>query len=393
MEDGNYDQAKLIYMILDDDKNAALCDSLIIERSYQQGVQLLIDGSYDQARACLAALGDYKDAQTLAENCLWQEAISFGNVDRLTELYNFYSTLGSAEDVVVQISDALFEKAQEAAGDFDLELACQIWSFLKDYRGSDTLLWRGKRAVAWAEAEEDKQLINSRYLYTRGLDYNVYLYDQAYVVVPNKTDENTRYFVYYPGGREEELSIDYLLYYLVNPSPNTIAVFMLQNGLSDMESKTCQAVDLLEQIAAESGSFVQNIVTVGSSLGAYPAMHAAVYAYNDYQIMVDCVLSLDAGSDWEETGLLLSDDECAKTAELGTEFYLFESIGVGMNRDGIRLMVNAGNFVTMVGCVYDGHVEISLDAMGMGVMEWAVTDRSENPNPDWYQFVVLEPDE
>jgi hypothetical protein len=31
--------------------------------------------------------------------------------------------------------------------------------------------------------------------------------------------------------------------------------------------------------------------------------------------------------------------------------------------------------------------------LGMGVMEWAVTDRSENPNPDWYQFVVLEPDE
>jgi hypothetical protein len=393
MEDGCYDQAKLIYMILDDDENAALCDSLILERSYQQGVQLMDDGQYDEAQECLASVGDYKDAQTLSANCGWQDAISLGDVDRLMELYSFYSSLGGAEDVVTQISAALYEESLSAAGDFDLELACQIWSFLGDYENSETLLWRGERAAKWAEADSEEQIINSRYLYTSGTDYKVYQYNEAFAVIPDQLDSNARYFIYYPGGREEELAIDYLLYYLVDPSPNTIAVFMRQNGLSSMKAKTHQAIDLLEQLAAESGSFVQNLVTVGSSLGAYPAMHAAIYAYDDYSIMVDCALSLDAGSDWEETGLLLSDEECEQAAQLGTEFYLFESIGVGMNREGIRRMVNAGDFVTMVGCVYDGHVEISLDAMGMGVMEWAVTDRSENCNPDWYKFVVLEPDE
>lgn len=94
-----------------------------------------------------------------------------------------------------------------------------------------------------------------------------------------------------------------------------------------------------------------------------------------------------------EAELLLSEEQCRETAELGTEFYLFESPWVGMNRDGIRLMVNTGNKVTMVGCVFDDHVRISLDALGMGVVAWAIGDRSSPCNPDIYDFTPLSPED
>ena len=101
--------------------------------------------------------------------------------------------------------------------------------------------------------------------------------------------------------------------------------------------------------------------------------------------------SLDAGSDWMESWLLLGEEQCRALAELGTDFYLFESPWVGMNREGICRMVNAGDKVTMVGCYFDDHVRISLDAMGMGVVDWAVNDRSQPCNPDIYTFVTLHP--
>ena len=61
-------------------------------------------------------------------------------------------------------------------------------------------------------------------------------------------------------------------------------------------------------------------------------------------------------------------------------------------REGIRLMGNTGNKVTMVGCTFDDHVRISLDAMGMGVVDWAVGDRALPCNPEIYSFTRLVPD-
>ena len=137
---------------------------------------------------------------------------------------------------------------------------------------------------------------------------------------------------------------------------------------------------------------MREIVQGGSSLGAYPAMHGVIYAYENYRIETSCVLSLDAGSDWLEVPLLLTEAECAKTASLGVPFYLFESPWVGMNREGIVRMVNAGNNVIIVGCTFDDHNRITLDAMGMGVVKWATGNRAEPVNPEIYTFTRLEPE-
>lgn len=395
-EAGEYAGAKALYDRIGDKDSAAYCEDLQQEATYQEGITLFLSGDRDGARQLFSALGSYKEAPALTAACDWQEALALDDWGKLTEAHHGLQALAAypdCQDPQEQISRRLYRRAGELAAMFRLEEACEIWEELGSYEDSAPLLRRGQRALEWVSAPEEQRLLTEDKRYLSGRLENVYICEQAYIVVPENWDEETRFFIYYPGGRDEEMSVDYLLYYMMNPSPNTLAVFLRQNGLTHMRDKTCQAIELLEQAAAEGGVFVRELVAAGSSLGAYPAMHSVIYAHEKYGIRTDCVLSLDAGADWLEESLLLTEEECRKTAQLGTAFYLFESPWVGINRDGIRLMVNTGNQVTLVGCTFDDHVRISLDAMGMGVVDWAVGDRAQPCNPGIYSFTRLEPDD
>lgn len=391
---GEHEQARLIYERLGDDRAAADCAALQSEETYQAGIGLLQSGDCDGARQLFASIPDYRDSRNFLIACSWQEALAMEDTEKLLLSHTVFQKLGQHSYCLYtleQIDSALFQKAETLAAVFDMGGAHRIWEQLGTYQGSDLLSLRSKRAEEFASAADDKKLLREENRYLKDKLDNVYVCDSAYIVVPENCGSNTKFFIYYPGGRDEEMSVDYLLYYMMNPSPNTLAVFMRRNGLEDMAGKTAQAVEILDRAAAECGVFPQDIVTAGSSLGAYPAMHSAYYAYVDWGLRTDCVLSLDAGSDWMESGLLLTEEQCIKTAEIGTDFYLFESPWVGMNREGICRMVNTGNKVTMVGCYFDDHVRISLDAMGMGVVDWAANDRSQPCNPDIYTFVTLHP--
>lgn len=393
--DGAYIQAGRLYTSIGDLANAARCDALQAEELYQDGISLLQAGDQEGAKKVLSLVSSYKDASALLAVCDWQEALSLGDTEKLLDIHHGLQILGTNADLqtaLEQVSAALFRQAEILAEAFELEGACKIWEELGSYGNSALLLRRGQRALDWADAPEAQRLLMPANRYLSEKLKNVYVCDQAYIVVPEECGSETRFFLYFPGGRDEEMSVDYLLYYMMNPSPNTLAVFLRKNGLDHMRDKTCQAIDLMEQAAAECGVFVRDLVAAGSSLGAYPAMHSVIYAFEEYGIKTECVLSLDAGSDWMEAELLLNESECRKAEKIGTTFYLFESPWVGMNRDGIRLMVNTGNQVIVVGCTFDDHVRISLDAMGMGVVDWAVGDRSKPCNPEIYSFTRLEPE-
>lgn len=388
---GAYEQAKQLYDSIGGKEGAAF----LTETLYQEGIRLLQCGDYDGARQLFSSVGSYKDGAVLLTACSWQELLALGDWEKLLEAYRGFQMLGQhsgCQEALEQISRQLYAEAEALAAAFRLEEACGIWEKLGGYEASSLLLQRGKRALAWAAAPEEQRLLVPANRYLSKSLKNVYLCELGYIVVPEKCNSETRFFLYFPGGRDEEMSVDYLLYYMMNPSPNTLAVFLRKNGLDHMLDKTCEGIGLLEQAAAECGLFARDIVVAGSSLGAYPAMHSVVYAYEEFGLRTDCVLSLDAGSDWMEKELLLDESQCRKAAALGTAFYLFESPWVGMNRDGIRLMVNTGNLVTMVGCTFDDHVQISLDAMGMGVVDWAVGDRKQPCNPEIYTFTRLEPE-
>ena len=277
------------------------------------------------------------------------------------------------------LSLALGGKYSEAAGEFYKIL---------DYPGSARLYSRCLRIAGWLEDEYRTPLLSEDMLFPNGYMKNVYEADCAYIAVSDEISEDCRFFIYYPGGKDVEINIDFIYHYFMNPAPDTIAVFLRSNGLYDARTKLFTAVELLEQAAAERGVFVREMMLVGSSLGAYPAMQGAAIAQDETGIKISCLLSLDAGDDWNSP-YVLSAGQCSRLAELATPFYLLESPWVGTDRPAIYRMVARGMDVILVGCENDQHERITYDAMGMGLIHWALGDRLEPCPLDIYTFNKL----
>ena len=391
---GDYSGAVTQFEKAGDGDNAELCRELIREQSYTDARRAQQAGDYKTARRMFTELGDYKDARNLELACRSLEARQLMEEGELLDALELFESLGTypgTDAGLDSVKEKLYRKALDCACAGDYEQACGLWQRLEDYSDSRVLEWRCERALEWSRDESEKPLFSDENRFDNSYMKEVYICDIGYAVLSEQCDADTRFFIYFPGGRDIQISVDFLYYYIMNPAPNTIALFLYTNGLDYMEEKTKLAVDMLDRVAAECEVFAHDVMVCGSSLGAYPAMHAAIYCKEDFGITVPCVLSLDAGSDWQEYRYTLDREECLKTAQLGTQFYLFESPFVGMNRNPIKEMVLTGNDVTIVGCVYDQHERISFDALGMGVINWALGDRSEPYVSDIYSFNKLTP--
>lgn len=391
---GDYSGAMTQFEKAGDGDNAELCRSLIREQSYTDARRAQQAGDYETARRMFTELGDYKDAHNLELACRSLEArqlMEDGELLNALELFESLDGYPGADAGLDSAREKLYQKALDCACRANYEQARGLWQRLEDYSDSRVLEWRCERVLEWSRDSSAERLLTEENRFENMLVKEVYTCDAGYVVLPEQCNEDTRFFIYFPGGRDAQISVDFLYYYIMNPAPNTIALFLYTNGLDYMEEKTKLAVDTLDRVAAECGVFAHDVMLCGSSLGAYPAMHAAIYCKEDFGITAPCVLSLDAGSDWQELSYTLDKEECLKTARLGTQFYLFESPFVGMNRSPIKEMVLTGNDVTIVGCVYDQHERISFDALGMGIIDWALGDRSEPYVSDIYSFNRLTP--
>ncbi len=314
---------------------------------------------------------------------MWEEKI---NIPQPTQTPP--PTVLSPEPEETKDPQQLYEEAVALAMGGKYSEAAEIFGTVLDQYDSARLYSRCSRMAAWLSDEYRTPLLNPDSLYPNGYMENVYVNDLAYIAVSEDISPECRFFIYYPGGKDVELNIDFIYHYFMNPAPDTIAVFLRSNGLYDARTKTFEAVELLEQAAAERGVFVQEMMLVGSSLGAYPAMQGAAVAEDETGIRVSCLLSLDAGDDWDSP-YVLSRGQCRRLAELGTPFYLFESPWVGTDRNAIYRMVANGMDVILVGCEHDQHERITYDAMGMGVLHWALDGRTEPCTLDIYTFNKL----
>ncbi|MBQ9686805.1 MAG: hypothetical protein IJV41_09740 [Oscillospiraceae bacterium] len=389
---GDYEAARVYYEKAHNQSGVDRCDAYELEERYLNARRMLQVGSLDAAREALLALGDYRDTKNLILACDYMAAgvlAEQGEYERAREMYLALGDYPGCAQRIEELNEPLYEISQEFADSFELEEACRLWRLLGDYADCRALLRRTEALLDWLADPEREQILDPAKNFNSSYYDYTYVNELGYLVVPNEFDGEVKVFLYYPGGRDEPLNIDFFSYYLMNPAPNTIALFLYRNGLTAMEEKNTAAIELLERAAAERGVFLREVMTVGSSLGAYPAMFSALYTWQDFGIRVPCVLSLDAGSDWQEAELLLNRTQCRQIAAEGTQFYLFESPWVGTDRSAIRMMVEEGMDVTIVGCVYDDHMQITFDAMGMGVIHWALGDRSEPCPLDIYIFRKL----
>lgn len=387
-DEGCYLGARAFYLRVGRNERAALCLEYDLERQYLNGRRSLESGAYDKARQQLERIRGYKDTENLLLSCDYLETSQTMSDGELEQAWDEFSAMGHYPGVYEKLKELqpqLYERAWALALDGELAHASEIWERLDDYGDCRKLLGRAQRELQW-QASNATRLTHPKNRYSSSENANVFRCDAAYLVTPLNPDRDTRFFLYYPGGRDEELYVDYFLCYLENPEPNTIAVFLRRNGVDNIEAKNTEGIELLERLAAECGVFLHDPVVAGSSLGAYPALYSAIYNQLDFGLKTRCVLCLDAGNDWIEADLTLNEDQCYELAATGAALYLFDSPWVGMERAAIRMMVEAGCNVTMVGCYNDDHAGITMDAMGMGVLHWALGDRSEPYESPIYTF-------
>ena len=93
------------------------------------------------------------------------------------------------------------------------------------------LEWRCERVLEWSRDKSAKPLFSDENRFDNSYMKEVYACDTGYVVLPEQCNADTRFFIYFPGGRDAQIYVDFLYYYIMNPAPNTIALLLYTNGL------------------------------------------------------------------------------------------------------------------------------------------------------------------
>ena len=388
-EAGAYAEARTLYLELGDRACADLCTERLDYARYEEAKRLLDEGDYSAAEAILTELAPYNDSAELLKECAFLRAGDLAAKGKPEEAREVYITLGNypgAREALEALIPALYERALVLARAGDLKQACSIWWFCNDYKDSAMLLKRGDKALT-QQADENRVRLNDLSLRFGNPFYlETYRTEEAYIIFPENPNADTRFFLYFPGGRDEELYTEFLYYYLANPAPNTLAVFLRRNDLPDMEGCCRKGLRILDEAAADCGVFPETVLAAGSSLGAYPALQSPRIAKRDFAIDIQCVLSLDAGNGWNEQSLVPTVSQCKELAELETRLYLFQPAWMDESCEPVARMVDAGCIVMLAGCLHDEHEQISYDALGMGVVDWALGDRSKPCPAEIYSF-------
>ena len=386
---GEYEAAKLLYQALRDEQGAAACDAQLLEQHYQDARRMLESGDYEGAGKLLVTLGDYKDARALLRDYDFQRAGALAADGRPEEARAVYLMLGDypgCAEALQALIPALYVRAPQLAAGGKLELACTLWQECGDYRDSAKLLRRGQKMLAQQADLTHVKLNDASRRFDNPFYQKAYKTADAYVLFPEEANADTRFFVYFPGGRDEELYTEFLYYYMANPAPNTLAVFLRRNDLPDMELCCRKALRLLDEAAADCGLFPMQALAAGSSLGAYPALQFPLLAEQDAAIRIPCVLSLDAGNTWNEPELVPTQAQCRELARLASQLYLFQPTWVDTDYEPVARLVNAGCFVMLAGCLQDEHEQITYDAFELGVIDWALGDRKDPCPGSIYSF-------
>ena len=389
---GNFEAAQEIYISLGDMDMAQRCTELIMERTYNDACALLESGELTAAKDIFISLGNFSDAATMVKECDYRIALKELDNGAYLAAREIFISLGTYSDSAAMLEKTnaeIYARAQSMMLANNYADALSYFSVLGSYLDAPVMADRCSARVE-AEADPNRSIIDSANLYQRFSTGNLYIADTGYVFIPNAPDENTDFLIFFPGGRDIEEPRDYIYNYLEASSENTVTLFLYKNGLGDMYGKCKEAFDTLDRAASECGIAVRDPVICGTSMGAYPAMRAAVYYYETYGKAVMRVMCFDAGVDWEEEELTLDARECKVMAEAGTEFWLLEQYGVGMNRSGINLMAYSGCRVMMIVCANQDHNSILYDALNCGMVNYAFgrTGPIESAN---YSYVNLSP--
>ena len=392
LSQGEYEKARDIFSSLGDDAMVKRCNELIEHRTYLDAKRLMQSGDYEAAKELFISVSGHLDAAALITECDYLSACKLENEGEDLSALKAFEALESYSDSAERISglkDRLYLQAHDLANNGDFTRAYGIFDALGEYLDSKTMSERAHARLTMAQ-DSGKNIIDPANLFSSFPTGKLYIADVGYVFIPEMRGDSTEFLIFFPGGRDIEEPRDYIYNCIETSSDNTVILFLYKNGLSDMQNMAEDALNTLKKAAGECSLTLKAPLLCGTSMGAYPAMHAAAYYLENFGLSVPKVLCFDAGADWEDPELILSAYECAGLAKTETEFWLFEQYGVGMNRDGINLMAASGCKVTMMVCANQDHNSILYDAINCGMINWAFGRREEIVSNN-YTYVPLDP--
>ena len=106
---------------------------------YQNAKQLMESGQYQQASEAFAAMGSFRDAETMAQDCRYQEAVSLqeaGDLDSLLKAQEAFAALGEYEDSAARNQQSLYAIGEAYYADGLYDQAADRFQQLGDYEDS-----------------------------------------------------------------------------------------------------------------------------------------------------------------------------------------------------------------------------------------------------------------
>ncbi len=407
LAEGAYQQAQELYQDLnyrDAAEKAELC-------IYRQAEERFNAGDYVQAQTLYEALGAYENSPQRALSCRFltehedaREALLAAmdeslSVEEQEKSYNYVlaGLLYEAEDYFPAIE--AYRNLGDYADSRERLAFCQNFYFsravheMKVRQFEEALEDFGRAQLPEESAvyerycqdrldgndmKEPEGILSWKYLYK---DVNhegvkrgaMYIYKRVFVYVPENVSEDTKFISYFAGGTGEPLLyVDGLFQYIRKYWPNAILLFDENSGTPDIPGACKMMMEIANQVAAELGICVHDLVVAGSSNGCYTALHATAAYYALYNVAPTCLLTLDTGQEWEAPGLGLSPEEISQMAESGAVLYLFEQPWTGLDVPAIYDLAAGGCKVVAVQCFHTDHDMISRLAYSEGVFSWAI---------------------
>ena len=421
---GEYEQARGLYAAVyfrDSAVKALECDYRLAEERFDRG-------DYSGAEALYNSAGDYKEAGQKALTCEYLTAAGIKqdreaaeqilaayngeqSVEELTSQYNYvlaclayerneideamlaFQKLGDfadSQDWLDRCRATFYNSAVAHMLERDFNAAVKEFSKAEPYGKSE--LYRKYCALRLKDGDRSgaRRILTDANFFEDLSQGKLYYYEPAYIYIPNTLNTDTQFLIYFAGGNWEFYLDTWSAFTFCDKyAPNAVCIFRINSGIVEPEPASKRMIALAEQLAAECGLVIHEPTLVGTSNGAYVAMHMAVEFYLDDCVLVKNLLTLDTGYNWELQEHLLSKEEREQTAALGIKFYLFEQKDSAPGIDAIWDLVYSGNDVTAVYGRTNDHDQITAHAFKDGVLSWALgeTDRLD----ETYTLIPMKP--
>lgn len=285
---------------------------IVPSNRYKEACELLDNGAYDQARAIFIDLDDYKESRELAQECLYQKAASLVEQGEYDLAIPLYQQLGNYYDSAELLLSTKYKKAKKLQEDELYKDAYLAFTELDDYKDSsdcalaNLILWEASALssgdstmaedlAATVSLDHDQHLMfyGTLLLFIEGHDDIQYWHTDGYSGGTSATDNVLIMLDMLPETYEKTASlkelfkaIDYARSYydLYTSNKDLLKQWWSLGLVKDLVEDDDVILEYLKGDWSGSGYYIQFYEKDGSTWCSYDLPHTRPYGTKYYDI-------------------------------------------------------------------------------------------------------------